>query len=697
MDKQQFLDKLEELKSPVNAEMWAFLDLLLHNGKSKKEIAKAIAVDISTVSRRLKRVCKHFDIKVERGGLHEDDLVNLFRTYIPDFLHSSIRHGVIDDDCPQPPTNPKNIPTPEPISELTTLEFIGRDRDLTNLANLSRQAKIVLIKAGAGVGKSTLAKEFLKMYFQKVIEINLALSVDENVPASERLPVILKELNQEISNSFALNLDCLKKRLLDRNQPSVAFLIDNLEPALDNNFRFVEKLNNYEALLGVLGDRDICSFTLITSRRSLITSRARVNEYSLEGLDITAWRQYFHDCENVETSEALLQMCVAYNGNAKVMDILHGAIKNRFDGNIAAYWNRYKNTLLANPELETLISVEMDWLRDNQPDAYKLLCRMGCYRYQDVKTVPFEGLICLLWDVPESQQIGVVNYLSKTSLIEVKGEYYLHPAIRNCTKSRLLEDLIDWETANHKAANFWLSYSSKIESFNNAIRLLEALEHYYCISSWEEAFSVVKLSYLKAIGCMRTQGYSQLLIEKMNRLESKLSPSQDIHVRVDIGVSLYYLSRYTEAITYLDIDEELYKHNFYLDRGVSCLRWLCACYLDMGNLSLSLKHGNRAIELVKQVKDPKDMEIHLLNLMGSIHSNLCSYEVALENHYLALDKATSQKNKNQIGYSFAYIAYCKFFKADFSQNGSSGFMGISTANSNQNPLGATVTALPCRQ
>ena len=30
-------------------------------------------------------------------------------------------------------------------------------------------------------------------------------------------------------------------------------------------------------------------------------------------------------------------------------------------------------------------------------------------------------------------------------------------------------------------------------------------------------------------------------------------------------------------------------------------------------------------------------------------------------------------------------------------DGSSGFMGISTANSNQNPLGATVTALPCRQ
>jgi hypothetical protein len=133
----------------------------------------------------------------------------------------------------------------------------------------------------------------------------------------------------------------------------------------------------------------------------------------------------------------------AYNGNAKVMDILHGAIKNRFDGNIGAYWSRYKDALLADSELETLISVEMDWLRDNQPDAYKLLCRMGCYRYQDVKTVPFEGLICLLWDVSEPRRDRIVNYLSKTSLIEVKDEYYLHPAIRESAKSRLLENQIN--------------------------------------------------------------------------------------------------------------------------------------------------------------------------------------------------------------------------------------------------------------
>ncbi|MFN6066149.1 MAG: AAA family ATPase, partial [Pseudanabaena sp.] len=212
--------------------------------------------------------------------------------------------------------------------------------------------------------------------------------------------------------------------------------------------------------------------------------------YSLEGLDITAWRQYFHDCENGGDLKALLQMRDAYNGNAKVMDILHGAIKNRFDGNIGAYWNRYKDALLADSELETLISVEMDWLRDNQPDAYKLLCRMGCYRYQDVKTVPFEGLICLLWDVPESRQVWVVDYLSKTSLIEVKGEYNLHPAVRDAAKLRLLKSRIDFELANINAAELF-NKIDHIKSYDDALKAFEAYHHYIAVNKYQLAADVI--------------------------------------------------------------------------------------------------------------------------------------------------------------------------------------------------------------
>ena len=359
----------------------------------------------------------------------------------------------------------------------TKFDLLGREVDRQKLEEFIKQYKIVLIKAGAGVGKSTLAREFLQTQFKKVIRIEMGLESGNVTPAEEKVSQILrKDFDEEPSRDFMINLDILREKLADREN-SIGVLIDNLEPALDENYRFREKLRGYDALLAVLGDRDVYSFTLITSRRSLIATRAKVHEYSLEGLDITAWRQYFHDCENGADSEALMQMRDAYNGNAKVMDILHSAIKNRFDGNIRAYWNRYKDALLADTELETLISVEMDWLRDNQPDAYKLLCRMGCYRYQDVKTVPFEGLICLLWDIPESRQVGVVDYLSKTSMIEVKSEYYLHPAVRECAKKCLVENIPEWELVNLAASDFYYSTIKEIKSPEDGLILLESFHH----------------------------------------------------------------------------------------------------------------------------------------------------------------------------------------------------------------------------
>jgi tetratricopeptide (TPR) repeat protein len=379
----------------------------------------------------------------------------------------------------------------------TTPEFIGRDRDLTNLEKISEKAKIVLIKAGGGVGKSDLALEFLETHFKKVIRIKMGL-VSENVtPAEEKLSQIIrspKYFDEEPSRDFGINLDILREKLADQANP-IGILIDNLEPALDRNYRFREDLRGYDDLLEVLSDRDVCSFTLITSRRSLVTPRAKVHPYSLEGLDLTAWRQYFHDCKNnVEDSTALMLMHDTFDGNAKAMNILHDTIKNkdRFDGNIEAYWSEYKDCLLANPELETLISAEMDWLRDNHPDAYKLLCRMSCYRYQDVKTLPLKGLSCLLWDSnePEEKKPSIVDYLSRTSLIEVKKGYYLHPAVREFALSRLKENFIDFELANINAAEFFTKIEF-IKSYDDALSAFEAYHHYIAVNKYQLAADVI--------------------------------------------------------------------------------------------------------------------------------------------------------------------------------------------------------------
>jgi tetratricopeptide (TPR) repeat protein len=377
------------------------------------------------------------------------------------------------------------------IAASAKFDLLGRDDDRVALQNLSQKCKIVLIKAGAGVGKSTLAREFLQTQFTKVIRLEMGLESDNVTPAAEKVSQILrKDFDEDPSLDFGINLDLLRSQLSDRDNP-IGVLIDNLEPALDENYRFRERLRGYEALLSVLGDRDVCSFTLITSRRSLIAQRVTVREYLLGGLDHIAWQEYFHDCKDVENSEALFQMCDAYSGNAKVMGILHSAVKNRFDDNIGAYWNRYQNALLADSELKSLISVEMDWLRDHQPEAYSLLCRMSCYRYQDVKTVPFEGLTCLLWDVEYSKHSWVIEYLRKTSLIEAKDTYYLHPAVRESALERLKIDNTDWERINIITAEFWANHIDIIETVEDALMAFESYHHYVAISNNELAAKVI--------------------------------------------------------------------------------------------------------------------------------------------------------------------------------------------------------------
>ncbi|MBD2175323.1 ATP-binding protein [Pseudanabaena sp. FACHB-1998] len=592
MDKQEFDSKRKGLTPTQKVDFEYFL-----KSKNDDEIAALRDVDRSSINRNITNIATVFGIKRNKiksdngkdspeKKVHRQKLLKLCLTYIPDEvtqphiydefyedLLSNNKSTVHVSDRPSTPPNPQNIPILDRTQELTPLEFIGRDRDLTNLTNLRKQYKLVLVKSGAGVGKSTLAREFLQTNFKKVIRIEMGLESGNVTPAEEKVSQILrKDFDEEPSRDFGINLGILGEKLADRANP-IGVLIDNLEPALDENYRFREKLRGYDALLAVLGDRDVFSFTLITSRRSLIATRAKVHEYSLEGLDITAWRQYFHDYENGADSDALVQMRDAYNGNAKVMDILHGAIKNRFDGNIGAYWSRYKDALLADSELETLISVEMDWLRDNQPDAYKLLCRMGCYRYQDVKTVPFEGLICLLWDVPESRRACVVDYLIKSSLIEVKGEYYLHPAVRECAKLRLIKNKIDWETTNRKAAQFFMHKIARITTVEDAVLGFEVIHHYFEVNDYELSASVI--FELKdndedefanfGFACWRL-GFSQQIILVISKILEHENMINNIYFRAGLyrilGYAQNQLGNIHEAMKFHELSGELSKNYF---------------------------------------------------------------------------------------------------------------------------------------
>jgi tetratricopeptide (TPR) repeat protein len=369
--------------------------------------------------------------------------------------------------------------------------FVGRDKAIASLnTHINQGAKIIVIQATGGVGKTTLAHQYLNSQgFDLVLDLPMAKEKDNIQLVDSVIEGWLKQdFDEEPGREFWEMLRRLKRQLQTRK---IGVLIDNLEPALDGQGRFIEPHRRYVELLRVLADPTVQSVTLITSRVRLCESDVNVARYLLPGLNEQAWQQFFisrHINIDIPTLNAMHK---AYAGNAKVMGILCGAILEDFDGDMVAYWRNNSAYLLVKADLENLVTSQFDRLQELNSEAYQLLCRLGCYRYQDVPTVPTEGLLCLLWDVPEEQRRRVIESLRNRSLVECcKGEYWLHPMIREEAIARLRASE-DWEEANRKAAEFWTDSVNTVETVGDALRAFEAYYHCVQINDFEEAGSVI--------------------------------------------------------------------------------------------------------------------------------------------------------------------------------------------------------------
>ena len=233
------------------------------------------------------------------------------------------------------------------------------------------------------------------------------------------------------------------------------------------------------------------SLTLITSRDRLHESDVSVWYYILQGLSVNAWQNILTAAVFKQILQLLIAMHNAYGGNAKAMEIIAGAIQVDYAGNVEQYWQMNQGDLLVDADLRDLITTQFNRLAQYHSPAFKLLCRLGCYRYQDIATVPIDGLFSLLWDVPESQHRRVLNSLRDRSLVEFQnGEYCLHPVIREEAISRLRASE-DWETANRKAADFWTKSVNKVDIIEQALQAFEAYYHYVAIYDLEAACSVI--------------------------------------------------------------------------------------------------------------------------------------------------------------------------------------------------------------
>jgi len=425
--------------------------------------------------------------------------------------------------------------------------FVGRTEAIAHLDYLvSLGSQAIVIQGEGGLGKTTLAQQYLQTQnFEVVLELLVAKET-QNLTSAERVVEewLKQDLQEEPGLEFGVTLGRLKRQLQTRR---IGVLIDNLEPALDRQGRLIESHRSYVELFRILTDPKVQSVTLITSRDRLCEPSLNVEHYRLPGLELSAWQQYYSHRQVAIDSPTLQQMHQAYSGNAKVMGILCGTIQADFAGNAIAYWQENHADPLAVTDLKNLIGSQFYRLQTLDLPAYRLLCRLGCYRYQDVPKIPTQGVLDLLWDVPTQQQRQIIAALRDRCLIEFQqGEYWLHPAIRAEAISRLRTS-DEWIVVNRKTAEFWTASVPIIQTIKDALQALEAYYHYIEIHDFELAARVILKSrnnqwgqFLPLGGTLYRMGLIQPILAAITQVISNLQSNPCLGELYNILGDLYW-------------------------------------------------------------------------------------------------------------------------------------------------------------
>ena len=386
---------------------------------------------------------------------------------------------------------PNRIISSTNLIAIENRSFLGRHKAIADMQNLiARNHKIIVLQGEGGIGKTTLAQHFLASRgFELILEVLMAKETENIISVASIVEEWLqRDLNEDSGKEFGVTLARLKRCL---SQHRIGILIDNLEPALNKDGRFIDRYRNYLELLRILADSQVKSTTIITSRDRLCEAAINLEHYRLSGLDLTTWKQYFIAHQIELENEVLEQIHHTYGGNAKAMGIVCGIVREDYEGDIQLYWQENRYDPLIETDLKNLVASQFNRLQELDPQAYTLLCRLGCYRYQDLPKISQSGLFCLLWDIPDSKQ-RVIKSLRNRSLLEfAKGRYWLHPMVQIEAKLRLQRSPEQWQQANSRIAIFLTQSIDKINNIQAGLTALEAYYHWVATADYAAAAKVI--------------------------------------------------------------------------------------------------------------------------------------------------------------------------------------------------------------
>ncbi|MDJ0725533.1 MAG: NB-ARC domain-containing protein [Prochloraceae cyanobacterium] len=430
-----------------------------------------------------------------------------------------------------------------------SVNFLGRKNAIASLEALVKQgSKMILIQGKGGIGKTTLAREYLQQgNFEIILELLMAKETD-NITSVERLieEWLTKDFYTEAGREFGVSLSRLKRELVKRK---VGVLIDNLEPVLDRNGNLIEPHRNYLELLRILSDRFVNSITIITSRDRLCEPSISLEHYRLPGLEVSAWQKYFSHYQIQGDRNTICKIHRNYGGNAKAMGIICGSVKEDFNRNIDLYWEENQGDILVERELKNLVTSQFDRLHKLDPEAYKILSRLGGYRYRDIATVSKDEILVLFWDIEAQKYPQIIRSLKNRSLIEHSAnQYWLHPVIQAAARSRLQANN-ELERVHRYLGKLWTEKIVKITNLNDAIIAWEAYYHYLEIKDLAAASQVILNSrinqwgqYLPLGSTLYRMGLLQSVLTGISRIIDELKSQSDRAELNNILGDIYWIT-----------------------------------------------------------------------------------------------------------------------------------------------------------
>ena len=336
-------------------------------------------------------------------------------------------------DRPHPPTNPQNIPTPEPIPEFAPLDtvpsldsagvrWVGREDLVEKLVQrLLGDCRLLMLVGLTGIGKTALAARLLTDRALHPALPYEVLALDHTLPNFENLASQLLGATAIADTDLQKNPDKLIAAMVARLRTQPCLLVLDMveeiltvdrkgtttftDPAFD---RFLEQ---------VIRAATMPSRVILTSQErppSLYQGRheGRSHLEALSGLPETEALQLFSEWGVAvalgSQDAALLQRLIhLYEGHPLALKVIAGEMQAEpYAGCVQTYWAEFGATFLAaeqqkqaeqvegksdrlhltdhRPRLQDMVYARIDQtlqrLSQVEPDAYSLLLMAAIYR-----------------------------------------------------------------------------------------------------------------------------------------------------------------------------------------------------------------------------------------------------------------------------------------------------------------------------